>query len=191
LAVRLIGGGGAGTPQPRPERRQGLDALAVADEDDGAAQQIQHHGDGVVPLADGDLVDGDLLVLVQLGLAEAPRQGAGSDVLDGVPADLEMLGHVLDGHVPRQIEGVALEGAGVVLIGFGEAQLDLAHAAAGEAQDARHLELEQHGLGADRHGAEGALGAAQRPVASLPQQEQRRRSRGLSMRKITWPSSKR
>jgi hypothetical protein len=51
-----------------------------------------------MPLADGNLVDGDFLELVQLGLAEATLQGVGLDVLDGVPTDLQMLGHVLDGH---------------------------------------------------------------------------------------------
>jgi hypothetical protein len=116
-----------------------------------------------VPLADGDLVDGDLLELVQPGLAEAALQGPGLDVLDGVPADLKVLGHVLDGHVPRQVQDVALEGAGVVLVGIGEAQLDLAGPLTVEAIDARHLERQQRRPGTDRHQAEGAFDATLSP----------------------------
>ena len=127
--MRHVGGHGLdlgpGTTQPLPERLQGLDAFAVADEHHGPGEQIEDHGQVAVPLADGDFIDGDLLELVQLGLAEAALQGAGLDVLDGVPTDLEVLGHVLDGHVPGQLQGVALEGAGVAFLGIGEAELDL------------------------------------------------------------------
>ena len=67
---------GPGAPQPLPEGFQGVDAFAVADEHDGAGEQIEHHGQVAMSLADGDLIDGDLLELVQLGLAEAALQVA-------------------------------------------------------------------------------------------------------------------
>ena len=100
--------------------------------------------------ADGDLVDGDLLELVRLGLAEAALQGAGLDVLDRVPAD------------------VPLEGAGVVLLGVGEAELDRPDLAAVKATHPGDREVQEHRLGADGRQAE--------------------RSRGCSMGKITRPS---
>ena len=80
-------------PQALPERLQGLGALAVADEDHRAAAQVQDHGQVAMPLADGDLVDGDLLELLQLGLAEAALDRCALlDVLDDVPTDLQVLG---------------------------------------------------------------------------------------------------
>ena len=67
---------GPGPAQPLPEGLQGLHAFAVADEHHGAAEQVEHHGEVVMALADGDFIDGDLLELVQLGLAEAALQVA-------------------------------------------------------------------------------------------------------------------
>ena len=121
---------GTRTPQPLPERLQGVGAFAVADEHDRPGEQVEDHGEVAVALADGDLIDGDLLELVQLGLAEAALEVAGLDVLDGVPTDLEVLGHVLDGHVPGQVQGITLEGTGVAFLGVGETDLHLADRAA-------------------------------------------------------------
>jgi hypothetical protein len=116
-----------------------------------------------MPLADGDLVDGDLLELVQLGFAETALQRAGLDLLDGVPADMQVLGHVLDSRAPGQFQDVTLEGAGVVFLGVGEADLDLPDHAAVQAAHAGHGELQQHRLGADRGQAEGAVHASLGP----------------------------
>jgi hypothetical protein len=141
----------ASTPLPSPTGRH------------RPGQQVQDHGEVVMPLSDGDLVDGDLLELVQLGLAEAALQGAGLDVLDGVPTDLQVFGHVLDGHVLGQVQDVTLEGAGVVLLGVGEAELDLPHPAAVEAAHSGDREAQQHRLGANRDQAEGAVHASLGP----------------------------
>jgi hypothetical protein len=65
----------------------------------------------------------------------------------------------LDGHVPRQVQGVPLERPGVVLFGVCEPQLDLADVLAFETEEPRHLELEEHRLGPDGHGAEGPVDA--------------------------------
>ena len=168
-------------PQPPPERLEGIDTLAVADKHHRSGEQVQHHRQVAMALADGDLVDGDLLELVQLGLAETLLQGAGLDVLDHVPAHLEMLGHVLDGHVLRQLQDVPFEGAAVVLLGVGKTQLDLPCQAAVETVDPRHLEVQQDRLATDRHGPERALHPALRQTAAEWQCEQRNRSRGCSM----------
>jgi hypothetical protein len=119
-----------------------------------------------VPLADGDLVDGDLLEFVQLGLAKAALQGTGLDVLDHVPTDLEMFGHILDGHVAGQFQDITLEGAGVVLLGVGKAEFDLADLTTAKAQQAWNLEADEGGFAADGQGVENAFDAALVPDLS-------------------------
>jgi hypothetical protein len=74
-----------------------------------------------------------------------------------------MIGNILDGHEPRQFEGIAFEGAGVMLLGIGETDLDLADLAAGQAQHAWHLELDEGRLLADRQRPESAFDAALGP----------------------------
>src|SRR5262249_32098156 len=70
---------------------------------------------------------------------------------------------VLDGHVPRQLQGVALEGAGVALLGLGEGDLHLANLPAGKAIDPGHWEVDQNGFATNRDGAEGAVHASLGP----------------------------
>jgi hypothetical protein len=53
-----------------------------------------------MPLADGDLVDGQKTQVLELRLGEVLFQVALLDVFDRVPTDAEVIGHVLDGHVP-------------------------------------------------------------------------------------------
>ena len=97
-----------------------------------------------MPLGHGDLVDGDGAEVLELGLGIAPRQVALLDVLDHVPADIEVMGDVLDGHAPRQLQDVALEGLGVAAARVGEGDLDLADPPAGATFDAR--DREGHGV---------------------------------------------
>ena len=149
--------------QPPPEWLEGVHAFAVADEYHGAGEQIDNHGHVAVSLGDSDFIDGDLRELVQLGLAEAALQGTGLDILDGVPTDVEVLGHVLNGHQARQVEDIAFERAGAAFLGIGEAQLDLPDHATGEAEDAGHLELHEGWLGADGNHAKGAFDAPLAP----------------------------
>ena len=70
-----------------------------------------------MPLADVDFIDGNLLEFVQLWFAKPTLQVLGLDLLDGVPADLEMVGYVLDGHVLGEFQSIAFEGMGVVFLG--------------------------------------------------------------------------
>src|SRR5436190_20280676 len=101
---------GVGTAQPFPEKLEGIHAFTVSDVDDGTRFKIEHDGQIPVSLADVDFIDGDLLELVQLGLAEAAREIPGLDVLDRVPANGQVVGDILNGHEPREFQGVALEG---------------------------------------------------------------------------------
>src|SRR5262249_10353135 len=115
-----------------------------------------------------DLVDGQLLEVGQARPGEAALQVALLDVLDDVPADAQVGGHGLDGHVLRQLQGVALEGAGVAAARVGEGHVHLADGATGRATDALHGQGDGHGPTADGHGPEAALdlAAADDPAAA-------------------------
>ena len=154
---------GPRTTQPLPKWLQGLGSLAVAHEHDGAGDEVQHHREIVMPLADRDLVDGDLLELGELRLAESPLEGLCLDLLDGVPTDLQMLGDILDGHVPRQLQGIALERPRVPLHGIGEPDFHLPGQTALSAINPRHIEANHDGLTADRHGPKLAFDVAMHP----------------------------
>ena len=65
--------------------------LAVADEDHGAAVQVQDDRQVAVPLGDGDLVNGDAPQVLEIGLGVAATKVALLDVLDHVPADTQVL----------------------------------------------------------------------------------------------------
>src|SRR5262249_15001599 len=148
---------GVGATQPPPEWLQGLGALAVADENDGAGEQVQDQSDIVVSLTDRDLVDGDFLEFVQLGFAEAALQVPLLDVLDNVPTDLQVPGRVLDGGAARQLQGIAFEVMGVSAACIREGNLDLPGMLAAKADDACHLEADEAGLAADRDGSPDAF----------------------------------
>ena len=100
--------------------------------------------------------------MLELGLGEPPRQVALLDVLDEVPTDIEVMGHIADGHPPRQLQSVALKGLGVAAPGVGEGDFDLADGAAGGALDARDGQDDGGGVAADGQAAEAALGVAAR-----------------------------
>jgi hypothetical protein len=139
--------------QAAPEGIQGVGAFAVADEDDGAALEIEHHGEVAMSFADGDLVDGQQTQVLELGLRETLLQVPFLYVLDGVPADAEVLGHVLDGHVLGQAKSVAFEGMRVAATRIGEVDGDLANEMARVAFDAWDREEQMSRSVADRQAA--------------------------------------
>ena len=94
-----------GAVQALPERLQSVGPLALAHEDDGAADQIPDHGGVALLFAQVDLVEGDLLEVGQPGTRQAALQVAFLDVLDDVSTDAQVRGHGLDGHVLRQLQG--------------------------------------------------------------------------------------
>jgi hypothetical protein len=59
------------------------------------------------------------------------------DVLDDIPTDVEMIGHVLDGAEPRQVQHVAFEGVGVGPPRIGKRHVHLPRDFALKANDAR------------------------------------------------------
>ena len=146
IGRRQIGGHGLDAhllpPKAGPERLQGLGPFAVAHKDYGPALEVQDDGQIAVPLAEGDLIDGDLLEFAQLGAGKAPAQAPFLDVFDDVPAHLQMAGHILDGHVPAQLQGIAFEGPGITPPPEGKRNLDLAHHLAQKTENPRDRQLD-------------------------------------------------
>src|SRR5262249_19149397 len=79
--------------------------------------QAHDHGQIAVPAGHGDLVDGEGAEMLELGLGVPPHQVALLDVLDHVPAEIQVMGDVADGHAAGQLQGVGLEGPGVAATG--------------------------------------------------------------------------
>ena len=95
---------------------------------------------------------------LSFGLPKRAWSPAFEEALDAIPADLEMLGHGLNGHVLKQaMKSVAFEGVGEASVGCGEADGGLADGAAVAAAEPRHRQAEFDRLAADGHGAEGAF----------------------------------
>jgi hypothetical protein len=57
-----------------------------------------------VTVTDADLINGQMFEVLEPDLLEPPVQVALLDVLDRVPADIQMLGRVLDRRPPRQVQ---------------------------------------------------------------------------------------
>src|SRR5262249_13188222 len=133
-----------------------------------------------LPLAYRDLVDGDPLEPAELGPGEAVLQVALRDVLDHIPADPEVPRHVEDRQAPRQLERVPLERLGVAPARGGEADLDLPGHPAARAGDTGDGDHDEHGLGADGHGAEPPLDRAMRPHVPGPAYRAPQRLAGLA-----------
>jgi hypothetical protein len=126
---------------------------------------------GIVPVyglgayGDGGLVDGDPSEVHELGVgiaaARVPRLG----VLDDVPADAEVAGHVDDGQAPCQSQGVPLERPGVAPSRGGEGDLYRTDHPAGVSDHARDRQGHDRRRLADGQGPEPALDP---PLAARP-----------------------
>src|SRR5262249_45273893 len=88
------------------------------------------------------------------------------DVLDHVPADAQMHGHIADGHAFGQLQGIPLESFGVAPPRVGEGDLDLTHAPTVQAFHAGDGPDDECGPAADGNGAEASLDVA--PRGHLP-----------------------
>src|SRR5512135_141020 len=93
---------------------------------------------------------------LSLGLAKR-REVALLNLLDHVPADIQVPGHIANGHTPRQFQRVALEGGGIAASRVGEGDLNLAYHATGLTFDARDGQGYERGAAPDGHGSEAAL----------------------------------
>src|SRR5258707_13393805 len=143
--------------QSSPERFERRTAFAIAHKHHSPREKIENYRQVLLPLANADFVDGDLLEVLQLGVAETPCQRTSLNILDDVPAHLQVVCYILDGHGPGQVEGIAFKGSRIATAWFRKAELDLAHDVAVEAEHPRHREVDEHGFTTDRHGTEGTL----------------------------------
>src|SRR5262249_5370576 len=100
------------------------------------------------------------LEVLELGLGKAALQVLSVNVLDDIPTDAQVLGHILDGHEPAQLQGIAGERLGIAAARFGKIQLDLPDPAAGRTRHAGDGVDYGDRPVADRHGAEAAFDLA-------------------------------
>ena len=121
---------GPRSAEPGPEILQGIPAFSLAHVNHRPAFQVQDDRQVDVPLGRGNLVDGDLPQVFQFRPVEPPLQVGLLDLLDHVPTDAQVLGHVLDGHVPGEFQGVPLKGFGIGDARIGKANLHLSDHAA-------------------------------------------------------------
>jgi hypothetical protein len=110
-----------------------------------------------VAFAHRDLVDGDQLQVFQFRLGEPPGKVTLDDVLDQIPAHVQVLGDVLDGHEMGQFQDVTFKGPGIAPALIRELDLDLSDQTTGLALDSRNREVHDDGFAPDREVSERSL----------------------------------
>lgn len=101
-----------------------------------------------MPLADADLIDGDLLELMQLGTGKASLQISLLDVFDHIPTHSQVPGHILDGHMSRQPQGITFESPAVAAAPGSEVGFNLAQNPTSQTQHSRYRQDQPHHLAA-------------------------------------------
>ena len=102
-----------------------------------------------MPPADGDFIDGDLPQVLEFDPAELAAQVAVLDVLDEVPADVQMFRHVADGHALGQLQDLSLEGVGIAPSRVREVDGHLTHLTTVRTAHPCHLQHDLDGTRAD------------------------------------------
>jgi hypothetical protein len=143
-----------GVVQSFPEGFQCVGPLAVADEYDGAAFEVERHGDIMMPFLHRDLVDGHVAEILQRRAGELLLQVPLLDILDGIPGNREMPGHIEDRHMFREFEDIPLESAGIGKPGVGKAELHLADRIAPPARHPLDVKIQKDHLRSYRNHAE-------------------------------------
>src|SRR5271157_597899 len=122
----------------------GFRAVPAAEPDRPHANQVADHDAIIVAFANRDLVDPDHTRRRSARLGELSAHVLLVQLLDGVPVQLELLGHIPDRRAttaPADLEGKSL---GVARIVGQELHTLTLHLAAMAAIDAPHLELQEH-----------------------------------------------
>jgi len=127
---------------------------------DRAGLEIEHHGQVLMLPSDRDLVDGDELQALESGLPEPALEVAFLNVLDQAPAHLEVPGDIEHGHVPQELEHVALEGTGIAAALVGQAGSSLLEGPAVAAMNALDRHIEHHRPASDRYAMQPSAQAA-------------------------------
>ena len=126
-----------------PERNECVSSLAVTDEYDGPAFEVEDHSNIGVALLHRDLIDGQIPEVLEGKPGKLLLEVPFLDILDDIPGDMEMAGHVEDGHVLREFEDIALEGTGIGETGIGKTEFHLADGIASPAGDALHIQAQK------------------------------------------------
>nr|WP_231716387.1 hypothetical protein [Desulfosarcina alkanivorans] len=95
--------GGFRALQSTPEGNERIGSFSVAYKNDSTGIQVQNDGQIVMACANGDLIDGQLSEMLQFGMGESFFQIPFLYIFDDDTPDVEMIGHILDGHVPAKI----------------------------------------------------------------------------------------
>ena len=130
--------------------------------------QIQHHGQVAVPVADADLVDSHEPEIPQPGLAEASPELLLHQVLDHVPAHVQVLCHVPHRHVTGQLHHIACESHRVVVLARSEGHCGLPHSPALPALQPRHRQHDPDRAHPNREPSKPAYPSAPADHSSAP-----------------------
>ena len=139
--------------QPLPKWLQRLRTTAFAEKHDRAAFQIQHHRHRLLTCPNGEFSEGDLRPMSEFRRCVMFLQMPLLNLLDHVPTDLELPGHVWNRHRPRQFQRVPLEAPRVTHSIRGELDFHWADDPATPAQDPRNRQHDPDRLRADPHRA--------------------------------------
>ena len=116
---------GARDLQPLPERRQCINALAVTSKKHSTGTKIEHDGQIFVTFADGNFINGDTLETFEHRFCKPSFQVPLFDFLNQIPTDSEVIGNILDCHMPRKFDDISFKCSGVSPSWIGEAKVDL------------------------------------------------------------------
>jgi hypothetical protein len=135
--------------QAFPEGFEGIGPLPISHKHDRPRFQVQDHRQVSMPSTDRDFIDRDPTEMLELNTTEPAAQGTFLNALNQVPTDPQMLGHIPDGHVLRQLQNVTLEGMGVGTPLVGEVHRHLANLAAVDTAYPWHIQLDLNRSGPD------------------------------------------
>ena len=97
--------------EPFPEGFQCVGSFAIADKNDRARLQVQHHAQVFVSLANADFIDRQVPHVLQSRPRKVPPEPSFFDVADGPVAQAQVAGHILQSHAAAQINHHAFEAA--------------------------------------------------------------------------------
>jgi len=146
-----------GMAQLFPERFQCLCPFPITHKYDSATVQIENDGHIAVSFLDRNLINGHMAEVLERRMGELLLQMPFLDILDGIPGDAQVPGHIQDCHVLRKVQGIPLKGPGIGEAGIGEAELYLADRRATPARYPLDVEIKKDHLRSYRNRAEPPL----------------------------------
>jgi len=102
-----------------------------------------------MPFSDADFINCDPFQVANPGALEPVAQIPLEDVFYGIPTDLQVLGHIQNGHVTAKLQNIAFKCPGVGAAYIGKAQLNLTYDSAAQTFDPLYGQFNEHGCGAN------------------------------------------